>query len=70
MYFLTKGHCFVDGNKRVGLTAPGLLLKLNGFHDQLEDKLEGYYKTMEIAASNISESERDGYIKEGFRKID
>jgi len=28
-YFLTKNHCFVDGNKRVGFYAAVILLKIN-----------------------------------------
>ncbi|GAB6172349.1 hypothetical protein JCM15765_18270 [Paradesulfitobacterium aromaticivorans] len=27
-YFLTKNHCFVDGNKRVGFYAAAILLKI------------------------------------------
>jgi len=62
MYFFTKGHCFVDGNKRVGIQSAIVFLDINGYEDYLDDD-EGFDKTMEIAASNISEDERDNYIK-------
>ena len=61
-YFLTKGHCFVDGNKRVGIQSSIVLLIVNGFIDNLDDD-EGYSKSMEIAASTLPESERDSYIE-------
>jgi death-on-curing protein len=62
MYFFTKGHCFVDGNKRVGIQTAIVFLDINGYEDYLDED-EGFDKTMEIAASNISEHERDNYIK-------
>jgi death-on-curing protein len=49
MYFFTKGHCFVDGNKRLGVQSAIIFLMLNGYEDYLDDD-EGYKKTMEIAA--------------------
>lgn len=59
MYFFTKGHRFVDGNKRVGIQSAIVFLDINGYEDYLDDD-EGY--DMEIAASNTSEDERDTYI--------
>ncbi|MBP1616028.1 MAG: death-on-curing family protein [Bacteroidetes bacterium] len=61
LYFLAKGHCFVDGNKRVAIDATIVFLLLNGYQDLLED-MEGYFKTSEIAGSKIPDSERDEYI--------
>lgn len=61
LYFLTKGHCFVDGNKRVGIQSAIVFLTLNGYKDGLPDG-EGYDKTIEVAASQVPESERDAYI--------
>lgn len=63
LYFFTKGHCFVDGNKRVGINTAIVLLTLNNYKDFLNDK-EGYQKTVMIASSQIHENERDKYIKE------
>ena len=59
----TKGHCFVDGNKRVGINSAIVLLTLNGYEDFLND-YEGYDKTLEIASSTHDELERDRYILE------
>ena len=61
IYFFIKGHCFVDGNKRVGIQAAIVFLDVNGFEDKLDDA-EGYQKAMEIASSSISEDNRDSYI--------
>jgi death-on-curing protein len=62
-YFFTKGHCFVDGNKRVGIQTAIVFLTVNGYIDNLNDD-EGYSKTMEIASSTFGENERDSYINE------
>ena len=63
MYFLVKGHCFIDGNKRVGIQSAIVFLEVNGFEDALDDD-EGYLKTMGVAASTLSEIERDNYIND------
>ncbi|WP_348982974.1 type II toxin-antitoxin system death-on-curing family toxin [Desulfosporosinus sp. FKA] len=62
MYFFTKGHCFVDGNKRVGIQCAIVFLEVNGYEDNLDDQ-EGYDKTWEVAESELSELERDSYIE-------
>ena len=61
MYFFIKGHCFVDGNKRVGIQTAIVFLDVNGFEDNLDDD-KGYQKTMEVAESSLTEEERDNYI--------
>jgi death-on-curing protein len=61
LYLFTKGHCFVDGNKRVGIQSAIVFMSLNGYEDSLEDE-EGYNKTMEVSISQISEDLRDDYI--------
>lgn len=61
MYFFTKGHCFVDGNKRVGAQSAIVFLDINGYDDLLDDD-EGYLKTMEIAEIKLLEKDRDQYI--------
>ncbi len=63
MYFFIKGHCFADGNKRVGIQSAIVFLEVNGYEDNLDNN-EGYEKTMEIAALKISEEERDNYIND------
>lgn len=63
MYMLTKGHCFIDGNKRVGINAAIVFLTINGYEDHMTDD-DGYEKTMEIAGVQVAESQRDSYINE------
>lgn len=63
LYFLAKGHCFVDGNKRVAIDSAIIFLDLNGYNDFLPD-MEGYQKASEIAASQVTEAEREAYINE------
>ncbi|HLR70224.1 MAG TPA: type II toxin-antitoxin system death-on-curing family toxin [Pseudogracilibacillus sp.] len=48
-YYFTIGHCFVDGNKRVGYLAASTFLNLNGYEFLLGD--EGLYN-MSISISN------------------
>lgn len=61
MYFFIKGHCFCDGNKRVGFDSAVVFLTLNGLNDNI-DGLEGYYKTIEIAKLQLRGEEIDRYI--------
>lgn len=63
LYFFTKGHCFIDANKRVGIDSAIVFLSINGYIDNLDDD-DGYNKTMEIASIHLSEIERDNYIKD------
>jgi len=62
MYFFTNDHCFVDGNKRVGIQSAIVFLDVNGYEDNLDDE-EGYNKTVEVATIKLSEMERDSYIE-------
>lgn len=61
MYFFTKGHCFADGNKRVGLNSAIVFLMINGFEPVMKNK-EAYDKTMEIAKDNSHNKDIDSYI--------
>jgi len=61
LYFFTKGHCFVDGNKRIGILSTIVFLDINGYESDMEND-EGYDKTMEISVSHIPECSRDEYI--------
>jgi death-on-curing protein len=60
-YFLTKNHCFVDGNKRVGFYAVAVFLKINGYSDELNDD-EAYEKAIEITCSKLTGNELDQYL--------
>jgi death-on-curing family protein len=62
-YFLTKNHCFVDGNKRVGFYAATVLLEINGYSDLIDDD-EAYEKAIEIACSQLTGDDLDQYINE------
>ena len=68
-YFFTKGHCFIDGNKRVGMQAAIVFLEINGYEDKIDDE-EGYLKTVEIAESRVPEEERDEYINHLTKWLD
>lgn len=62
-YFLTKNHCFVDGNKRVGFYSAIVLLKINGYMDHVNDD-EAYDKTIQITCSQLAGNNLDEYIKD------
>lgn len=68
MYFFTKDHCFVDGNKRVGLDSAVVFLTVNGYEDYMEasyeTKLEAYKKVMEMADSHFQGTDVDMYISQ------
>lgn len=63
MYFFTKGHCFIDGNKRVGLSSAITMYLINGYEDLLQP-MEGYNKTMEVAKIKLNGTDQiDRYIE-------
>ncbi|MDQ7095452.1 type II toxin-antitoxin system death-on-curing family toxin [Desulfosporosinus sp. PR] len=62
-YFLTKNHCFVDGNKRVGFYAAVILLKINGYLDQVDDD-DAFDKAIQITASQLIGDDLDKYIND------
>lgn len=62
-YFLTKNHCFVDGNKRVGFYAATILLKINEYSDYIDDD-EAYDKAIQISCSQLAGEALDTYILE------
>ena len=37
LYFIAKGHCFPDGNKRVAILAAIVLLDINGYETIFTD---------------------------------
>lgn len=61
MVFLTKGHCFPDGNKRLGASAALMLLKINGYKVKISNK-EIELKTIELACHTFKDIEYDEYI--------
>lgn len=62
-YFFTKGHCFNDGNKRVGFVSCVLFLELNGYELNATEK-EATRKSLEVASSMYRSLDIDTYILE------
>lgn len=62
LFFLVKGHCFPDGNKRVAILAAIVLLDINGYETTFSND-EGYEMTIEVAGSSVLEENRDQYIR-------
>ncbi len=62
LYFLTKGHCFVDGNKRLGIMSAMVFLDLNHYEPTFTNE-DGYNVVMGISKSNFSGCFRDKYIE-------
>ncbi|MGA7672355.1 MAG: type II toxin-antitoxin system death-on-curing family toxin [Nitrolancea sp.] len=48
MESIVRNHAFIDGNKRTGLTAAGMLLALNGWEIRVSQR-EAFTFTMRIA---------------------
>lgn len=62
LYFLTKGHCFVDGNKRVGLGAMLYMFAINEYEDISEED-DWYELTYEVASSEYRQDDIKKFIK-------
>ncbi len=63
---LTNNHPFVDGNKRVGITATGLFLQLNGQRLFVSNaELEVF--TLHVAQGNSSIEEIAAWLKDASR---
>ena len=63
---LTNNHPFVDGNKRLGITATGLFLQLNGQRLFVSNaELEAF--TLHVAQGNSSIEEIAAWIKDASR---
>lgn len=52
LYYLCRNHPFVDGNKRVGMTAAIVFLRLNGI-EPAPDSDEWHSLVLDIASSRI-----------------
>lgn len=61
LYFFAKGHCFIDGNKRVSAFCAITFLKINGYKDNLNNEIANN-KIWNISESKIVENLRDDYI--------
>ncbi|HID0767930.1 TPA: type II toxin-antitoxin system death-on-curing family toxin [Clostridium botulinum] len=61
MYFFTKGHCFVDGNKRVGLGSGIVFLDINDIEFDMSN-YEAEQLTLKIASSQFRNELIDKYV--------
>jgi death on curing protein len=56
IFYLTQNHCFIDGNKRIGLASGLVFLELNGI--SIEDKSDEFYPlVMKVAEGKSSKKE-------------
>lgn len=62
-YGLVSNHGFVDGNKRIGIAAMLLLLRLNGFTLRYRQQ-ELIDLALGLAAGNLNENDIKQWIKE------
>jgi len=62
LYYLVKGHCFVDGNKRVGYYAMVAMLRINGYKEYFDSDF-GYKLTIDVATSHYRRNEVKVFIK-------
>jgi len=61
-YGLAKNHCFVDGNKRIALTAALLFLELNGWRLEAPNE-ERYVTTLGLASGEVSEADFGAWLR-------
>lgn len=63
LYLFIKGHCFVDGNKRVGISTMFHMFEINGFVE-VDIEYDWYKLTLEVATSNYRQSDIKKYIRQ------
>ncbi len=61
-YGLARNHPFVDGNKRIAITAVAMFLAQNG-HRFVPDKMDALKTFIELAAGGMEEDELAEWIK-------
>lgn len=67
-YGLTRGHGYVDGNKRVGFVAIAVFLELNGW--ALEAPEPEVVRTMlAVASGDLSQEELAAWVRTHFQLI-
>jgi death-on-curing protein len=67
-YGLVKNHCFLDGNKRVALTAALAFLDLNGYRLRAP-KLESYSVIVGLADGSLTEEAFSGWLAAHCERI-
>ena len=65
---IVRGHPFNDGNKRAGLLAIGLFLRLNGYDLPVED-VEAVETITALAAGSLTETKLMEWIRRRMTKL-
>jgi len=68
IYGINKLHPFLDGNKRTGLTATDVFLRLNGYELTVSYD-EGVKVSLEIASCSMENPQITAWIKNRIRKL-
>jgi len=68
IYEINKLHPFLDGNKRTGLTATDVFLRLNGYELRVPYD-EGVNVSLEIASCSMENLQTTEWIKNHIRKL-
>jgi death-on-curing protein len=66
-YGLSRNHCFVDGNKRIALTAALIFLEIQGFRLTAPNE-QRYLMTLGLASGEVSETDFSAWLKEASRR--
>jgi death-on-curing protein len=68
-YGLARNHCFVDGNKRIALTAALTFLEINGF--RLAAPREDIFTAMiRLAAGELTETELSAWLADRCQELE
>ena len=62
MHSLVCNHALVDGNKRLGLLATAVFLRLNGLELDLTDD-EAFHLTMSVAAGQLTADDIEKHLR-------
>jgi len=62
LYFFTKGHCFLDGNKRVGASTMFYMFEINGYLET-DVEYDWYDFTLDVAKSEYRQDDIRDYIR-------
>jgi death-on-curing protein len=66
-YGLSRNHCFVDGNKRIALTAALVFLELHGWRLHAPNE-QRYLMTVGLASGSVSEADFGAWLEAASRK--
>ena len=69
MESLVQNHPFVDGNKRTGLVAAGIMLEWNGYR-VTADNHQMFYFTMTLARGDIRREQITQWLEENSERLE